>query len=69
MKQTAVQWLLDNLIVEPWAEKHFKYNAECWDKALEMEKVQHKKTWTEGLFCETGDLQAFEDYYKETYNK
>ena len=40
MKQTAVEWLLDNLLSEPWTEKHFEYNAECWDKALEMEKEQ-----------------------------
>jgi hypothetical protein len=40
MKQTAVEWLLDNLLSEPWTEKHFEYNKECWDKALEMEKEQ-----------------------------
>ena len=40
MKQTAVEWLLDNLLSEPWTEKHFEYNVECWDKALEMEKEQ-----------------------------
>ncbi len=43
MKQTAVEWLLDNLLSEPWTEKHFEYNAECWDKALEMEKEQMKE--------------------------
>lgn len=40
MKQTAVQWLFDNLIFEPWAESHYKHNSECWDKAIEMEKEQ-----------------------------
>ena len=35
--------------------------------ALQMEKEQHKKTWSEGMFCETGDIQAFEQYYTETY--
>ena len=40
MKQTAVEWLEDNLLSEPWTEEHFKYNAECWDKAKEMEKEQ-----------------------------
>jgi hypothetical protein len=38
MKQTAVEWLLDNLISEPYSEEDFKYNNECWDKAKEMKK-------------------------------
>jgi hypothetical protein len=37
---TAVEWLYDNLLFEPWAEEHFEYNAECWYKAKEMEKEQ-----------------------------
>ena len=36
-------------------------------QAKEMEKEQHKKTWSEGMFCETGDIQAFEQYYNETF--
>ena len=37
---TAVEWLEENLLFEPWAEEHFEYNKECWDKAKEMEKEQ-----------------------------
>ena len=40
MKQTAVEWLEDNLISEPWTEENFKHNAECWDKAKAIEKEQ-----------------------------
>lgn len=40
MKQTAVEWLLENLNSEPYSEKEFKYNSDCWNKALEMEKEQ-----------------------------
>jgi len=43
MKQTAVEWLLENLNSEPYSEEEFKYNSECWDKALEMEKEQYLK--------------------------
>jgi hypothetical protein len=43
MKQTAVEWLLENLITEPFSEEHFKYNNECWDKAEEMEKKEKLK--------------------------
>ena len=40
MKQTAVEWLLENLNSEPYSEEEFNYNSDCWDKALEMEKEQ-----------------------------
>ena len=40
---------------------------DVFNKAKEMEKEQHKKTWSEGMFCETGDIQAFEQYYNETF--
>jgi hypothetical protein len=39
---TAVEWLLENLNSEPYSEEEFKYNSDCWDKALEMEKQQMK---------------------------
>ena len=38
MEQTAVEWLLDNLITEPHSELDFKHNENCWNKAKEMEK-------------------------------
>ena len=40
MKQTAVEWLLENLNSEPYSEKEFNYNKECWDKAEEIEMQQ-----------------------------
>ena len=46
MKQTAVEWLLENLNSEPYSEEEFKYNSDCWDKALEIEKEQ-KYTYDE----------------------
>ena len=60
MKQTAVEWLEDNLIFEPWAEEHFEYNYKCWDKAKEMEKEQMESAYLAG---ESKDKQ----YYKETF--
>ena len=72
---TAVEWLEDNLISEPWAEEHFKHNSECWDKAKEMEKEQHDNTaeewWKQGAhYMESGGKckwESFEQYYKETF--
>ena len=40
MKQTALQWLLENLISEPYSEADFNHNSNCWDKAEQMEKEQ-----------------------------
>ena len=40
MKQTALQWLLENLISEPYSEADFQHNSDCWDKAAQMEKEQ-----------------------------
>lgn len=48
MKHTAVEWLEDNLISEPWAEEHFKHNKECWDKAKAMEKEQEELAYKRG---------------------
>jgi hypothetical protein len=72
MKQTAVEWLEDNLIFQPWAEEHFKHNLECWDKAKQMEKEQivvahgsklkNSKGATNYEYWYTGEM-----YYNETF--
>ena len=53
MKQTAVEWLLENLNSEPYSEEEFKYNSDCWDKAIEMEKekmhAEYMRGWKDGL--------------------
>jgi hypothetical protein len=46
--KTALEWLEDNLLSEPWAEEHFKHNSECWDKAKEMEKDNVCDAWDDG---------------------
>jgi predicted GIY-YIG superfamily endonuclease len=53
MKQTAVEWLLENLNSEPYSEEEFNYNSDCWDKAMAMEKEQmhseYMRGWKDGL--------------------
>jgi hypothetical protein len=61
MKQTVVQWLLDNLISEPYSEQDFKHNEECWDKAEEMFKQQIIDAYN------NGDNRSAELYYNETF--
>ena len=38
--KTAIEWLLDNLITEPYSELDFEHNEYCWNKAQEIEKQQ-----------------------------
>ena len=61
---TAIEWLEKISNGGLVTKKHFN---ELLEQAKEMEKEQHLKTWTEALYCETGDKQAFEKYYNETF--
>jgi hypothetical protein len=71
-KQTALVWLLDNLLTEPFSETDFQYNLNCWDKAKEMEKeqiinahgIKEKKSSgiSNYIYKYTG-----EEYYNETF--
>jgi hypothetical protein len=65
MKDTAVEWLLENLNSEPYSEEEFKYNSDCWDKAKEMEKDQIVDAFEHVDF----NLDDGLHYYNETYNK
>jgi len=40
---TAIEWLEENLISEPFSEDCFKHNYACWNKAKNMEKVKEAK--------------------------
>ena len=66
MKQTAVEWLYNNL------KSHFEHDGdllECvqmsMQQAKEIEKEQHRKTYHQGL---NSNFQDFEQYYNETFN-
>jgi hypothetical protein len=61
VKQTAIDWLLENLITEPFSEADFEHNSNCWDKAKEMEKQQIIDAYN------NGDNRSAELYYNETY--
>jgi hypothetical protein len=60
--KTAVEWLEQQLF-----NKLGKFTKGDIDQAKEMEKEQMEKVWVAGLYCETGDRQAFIDYYNETF--
>ena len=42
-KKTSIEWLLENLINEPFSEEDFKHNFNVWNKAEEMEKQKDAK--------------------------
>jgi hypothetical protein len=66
MKQTAVEWLEDNLIGNPFSEKDFEHNRNVFRKVKEMEKQQIMDARTKGdYFC---DMPKAEQYYNETFN-
>ena len=65
MKQTAVEWLLENLNSEPYSEEEFNYNRDCWDKALEMEKEQIIDAYITSHIS----MMSAEQYYYETFEQ
>jgi hypothetical protein len=68
MKQTAVEWLLENLISEPYSEKDFEHNKNCWDKAELMEKEQIVKAVYDSMGNNFDpNIGRAEMYYKENY--
>jgi hypothetical protein len=61
MKQTAVEWLFDNLNISGGSE-----DMKALQQAKAMEKEQIKDAWDNG--CEDdGIIDNAEQYYNETY--
>jgi hypothetical protein len=69
MKQTAIEWLLDNIISEPYSQEDFKYNSDCWDKAKDLEKRHIMDANTTGVNCGLYGYKNAEEYYKKTFTK
>lgn len=62
-KQTAVEWLHDNL----FSLKVGGFNETEWDmfqQAKQMEKEQMKASWNQTF---KSNFQTFEHYYTQTY--
>ena len=69
MKQTAVEWLEDNLIGNPFSEKDFAHNVNVFKQAKEMEKEQMRECYENVFFNDSGSELKFEKYYNETYKE
>jgi hypothetical protein len=72
-QQTAVEWLEDNLIGNPFSEKDFAHNVNVFKQAKEMEEkqtVNFANDFYDDCVTDGGSLnQSAEEYYKQTYNK
>jgi hypothetical protein len=69
-KQTAIEWLEDNLNFEPYDEEEFISNNKIWEQAKQMEKEQIMNSFDSGYFsCEVLFYDNAEQYYNETYGK
>lgn len=66
-KQTAVEWLLDNLISEPYTEQDFEHNSKCWDRAKQMEKEQIID-FGEFIIDELEPMAQNREWVEERYN-
>jgi len=69
MKQTAVEWLFDNL------KSHFEHDWDLFESvcmsyaiAKQKEKQQIIDAWNDGV-CNWDNEKSPEQYYKETFNK
>jgi hypothetical protein len=67
MKQTAVEWLEDNLIGNPFSEKDFAHNVNVFKQAKEMEKEQIQDAYNYGQ--QIPPFEYAEQYYNKTYGK
>ena len=65
MKQTAVEWLANEMPVIDWKVPYWKIKLE---KAKEMEKNQIMKAYNEGHYHLEFDSFNPSQYYNETFN-
>jgi hypothetical protein len=65
--KTAVEYLIEELRNDVIGHVSDVKLHVLIENALAMEKEQMEKVWVAGLYCETGDRQAFIEYYNETF--
>jgi hypothetical protein len=74
MKQTAVEWLVEEL--NSISNEPPKWVQEIFDQAKEMEKEQIKNAFTKGdlfaedyFYPEKPNIDCSENYYNETFKQ
>jgi len=64
-KQTAVEWLIEQLHYKYGGTDFFWTNMDEIEKAKEMEKQQIRKAYCDGEYYK--DTKLTTDYYEQTY--
>ena len=72
MKQTAVEWLFEEINRDDWWYLPKSMRLEIINQAIEMEKKQIIESYCQGCFDITQDEYIFpretaEEYYNETF--
>ena len=66
---TALKWLEENLLSEPYSELDFNHNQRVWEQAKEMEMqqiVMASASAYEDMFG-NGGMEYGENYYNKTF--
>jgi hypothetical protein len=69
MEMTALKWLEENLLSEPYSELDFNHNQRVWEQAKEMEMqqiVMASASAYEDMFG-NGGMEYGENYYNKTF--
>ena len=69
MKQTAVEWLYDNLLFAPISRQDVKYNERKFEQAKEMEKQQIIDSYRDSRYSLISKEDAERDYNEKFKNK
>lgn len=65
-QQTAVEWLIKQMIAKQNGKGDSRSMDEIFDQAKEMEKQQNKDAWYDSRL---NNNLLFDDYYEITYGK
>jgi hypothetical protein len=72
-KQTAVEYLFENLLDDPMSNEDVIYNTNVFGQAKEIEKQQIIDAYKEGcldnILCESTDIIIAKEYYNETFKQ
>ena len=70
MKQTAVEWLYDTIIIFPESVEDLAHNARSFKQAQQMFEEQIKDAYSNGVVRHLHSKTILsEEYYNETYGK
>lgn len=68
MKQTAVEWLIENVLLQPTTKEEVEHNISIFKIAKELEKQQIEEANERGFVVGRKDIgETAVDYYEKTF--